>query len=212
MIRLFFVLAVVAVNALIAANLAGTWTGVINGGGLTVLTLTQNGNEVSGDLKTFVDRRPIPIERAEFHGDELTFELHDNDKRLMKFRLLLIDGMLKGERIGDTGASKVTFSPVQLQQPSDAPNTSDSPPVLIHKVEPEYTPEGRAAKLQGTVLVEVEIGQSGTISQEVRVLRSIGMGLDEKAIECVKQWRFKPAYKDGKPVAKTARIEVNFRL
>jgi TonB family protein len=46
----------------------------------------------------------------------------------------------------------------------------------------------------------------------VRVARSLGLGLDEKAIEAVRKWKFKPGYKDGKPVAVRATIEVNFRL
>jgi protein TonB len=46
----------------------------------------------------------------------------------------------------------------------------------------------------------------------VKVQRSLGLGLDEKAIEAVKQWKFKPGYKDGKPVTVAATIEVNFRL
>ena len=86
-----------------------------------------------------------------------------------------------------------------------------SAPVLIHKVEPEYSEEARKAKYQGTVLLHVEIGPEG-IATNIRVQRSLGLGLDEKAIECVKQWKFKPGEKDGKPVTVAATIEVNFRL
>ena len=85
-----------------------------------------------------------------------------------------------------------------------------SAPVLLSKVEPQYTEEARQAKLQGTVVLYVEVGPDGRASN-VRVQRSLGMGLDEKAIEAVKQWRFRPGMKDGKPVTVVATIEVNFR-
>jgi len=61
------------------------------------------------------------------------------------------------------------------------------------------------------VLVAVEVGADG-VPNNVRVLRSLGLGLDEKAVEAVKQWRFKPGMKDGKPVPVAATIEVSFRL
>jgi TonB family protein len=86
-----------------------------------------------------------------------------------------------------------------------------SAPIVIHKVEPEYTEEARAAKYQGTVLLYIEIGPEGTATN-IKVQRSLGLGLDEKAVECVKQWRFKPGQRDGKPVTVAATIEVNFRL
>ena len=78
-------------------------------------------------------------------------------------------------------------------------------------MEPEYTEEALSAKFHGTVLLYVEIAPDGTATN-IRVQRSLGLGLDEKAIECVKQWRFNPGQKDGKPVTVAAMIEVNFRL
>jgi TonB family protein len=84
-------------------------------------------------------------------------------------------------------------------------------PVLIKKIEPEFTAEARAAKFQGTVTVSAIIGADG-VPGDIRLVHSLGMGLDEKAIEAVKQWRFRPATKDGKPVAMMSMIEVNFRL
>jgi TonB family protein len=84
-------------------------------------------------------------------------------------------------------------------------------PTLLQKVEPEYSEAARKAKYQGTVLLYVEVDPSGR-AVNVRVQRSLGLGLDEKAIEAVKKWRFRPGTKDGKPVTVAATIEVNFRL
>jgi TonB family protein len=84
-------------------------------------------------------------------------------------------------------------------------------PVVVGKKDPEYTEEARAAKYQGTVLLSVEIGPDG-LAHNIRIARSLGLGLDEKAIEAVSQWNFRPGTKDGQPVTVAATIEVNFRL
>lgn len=84
-------------------------------------------------------------------------------------------------------------------------------PTLIYKVEPEYSEEARKAKYQGTVILYVEINERG-LPQNPRVIRAVGLGLDEKAIEAVMKWRFRPGMKEGKPVTVAAQVEVNFRL
>jgi TonB family protein len=84
-------------------------------------------------------------------------------------------------------------------------------PVVTFKVEPEYSEEARKAKFQGTVLLYIEVNDRGQ-PQNPRVMRALGMGLDEKAIEAVMKWRFQPGRKDGKPVTVAAQVEVNFRL
>ena len=84
-------------------------------------------------------------------------------------------------------------------------------PVVVYKVEPEYSEEARKAKYQGTVTLYVEVDPGGRASN-IRVLQSLGLGLDEKAIEAVKRWVFHPGRKDGRPVTVAATIEVNFRL
>ncbi len=86
-----------------------------------------------------------------------------------------------------------------------------SQPRLIHQVDPEFSEEARKAKYQGQALVQVVIGPDGSV-REAKVLSPLGMGLDEKAIEAVRKWKFEPAQKDGRPVAVYAQIEVNFRL
>lgn len=86
-----------------------------------------------------------------------------------------------------------------------------SAPILIYKLEPEFSPEARQAKHQGTVVLSLVVGADGR-TRAIHVARSLGMGLDEKAIEAVRQWRFEPGMKDGKPVAVAVSVEVNFRL
>lgn len=86
-----------------------------------------------------------------------------------------------------------------------------TPPSIIHKVEPQYSEEARMAGFQGTVLLKVVVDKDG-IARNIQVLRPLGLGLDEKAIEAVSRWQFKPGTKGGEPVNVFAQIEVNFRL
>lgn len=86
-----------------------------------------------------------------------------------------------------------------------------APPKLLFKVEPEYSEEARAAKYQGTAVISVEIGLDGKPGN-LKIQRSLGLGLDEKAIEAVNQWKFEPGTRNGQPVTVAATIEVNFRL
>lgn len=86
-----------------------------------------------------------------------------------------------------------------------------SPPSVIFKVEPEYSEEARKAKFQGTVVLFVVVDEKGN-PRDLRVIRPLGLGLDQKAIEAVEKWKFRPGTKDGKPVPVQATIEVNFRL
>jgi periplasmic protein TonB len=91
------------------------------------------------------------------------------------------------------------------------PGAGVSAPVLIHDVEPEFSDEARRAKYQGVCVVAVTIGIDG-IPRNPRVVRSLGMGLDEKAIEAVREYRFKPAYYKGRPVAVEMDVVVNFHI
>ena len=84
-------------------------------------------------------------------------------------------------------------------------------PTVLYKLEPEFSEEARRAKVQGTIVVEVVIGTDGK-AHNIRVMNSLGLGLDEKAIEAVSQWRFHPAMRSGKAFATGATIYVNFRL
>ncbi len=86
-----------------------------------------------------------------------------------------------------------------------------SAPILIKEVQAEFSDEARRAKYQGVVLVSFIVDTQGN-PQNPRVVRALGMGLDEKALEAIKQYKFKPAMKYGKPVAVKMAIEINFQL
>jgi protein TonB len=88
---------------------------------------------------------------------------------------------------------------------------SVSAPVEIYSVDPEFSDEARRAKLSGSVLVNLWVDQSGRPTH-VRVLQGLGMGLDEKAIDAVRQFRFKPAMENGKPVTVELNVEVSFHI
>lgn len=194
---------------------------------------------VTGTVATGDESKPVPIQKARVQGDTITFEVDDNAGRVVTFRLTLTGTELNGESIVQGQTSKVSLSQVKsgsvqvgggfgdrnnrsttsVVDPGGSVNGDRvfkvgggvSPPSLIYKVDPEYTEQARAANYQGVVVLYVEIGPDGTASN-FKVLRSLGLGLDEKAIEAVKQWKFRPAQKDGQPVTVAATIEVNFRL
>ena len=82
-----------------------------------------------------------------------------------------------------------------------------SAPVLIYSVEPEFSEEARKAKVAGNVLVNLWVDQNGNPSH-VHVIRGVGMGLDEQAVKAVRQYRFRPAMENGKPVLVELNVEV----
>jgi TonB family protein len=84
-------------------------------------------------------------------------------------------------------------------------------PFVVSKVDPEYSEEARKAKYSGTVVLRVDVNTSGQVTHAT-VTRSLGMGLDQKAIEAVTKWTFIPAKKEGKPVDSQSEVSMNFRL
>lgn len=86
-----------------------------------------------------------------------------------------------------------------------------SAPVPIFRVEPEYSEEARKAKFQGAVRLAIIVDEVGR-TVDVKVVRPLGMGLDEKAMEAVRKWRFRPGLKNGRPIPVEAQIVVTFQL
>jgi TonB family protein len=86
-----------------------------------------------------------------------------------------------------------------------------SAPELIHHISVEYSEAARNQKISGVVILDIIIDARGTVV-DPKVITGLGFGLDDKAIEAVRQWKFRPGYKDGKPVAVAMRVQVAFRL
>ena len=86
-----------------------------------------------------------------------------------------------------------------------------SAPVLIYQVDADFSEEARKAKFSGNVVVNLWVDQNG-LPSHVHVIRGVGMGLDEKAVEAVRQYKFKPAMENGKPVTVEMNVEVNFQI
>jgi periplasmic protein TonB len=102
---------------------------------------------------------------------------------------------------GPGGWGAATFHPVR----------GASAPQVIYQVEPEFSDAARQAKYQGMVEITIIVDAEGRV-RDPRVVKPVGMGLDERAVEAVKQWKFKPGTKDGHAVPVIAQVQVTFRL
>jgi TonB family protein len=118
-----------------------------------------------------------------------------------------------------TGKPEVAGPPPILNGRRQNPAGSDTtnapggvtPPSPVFKPEPTYTREASKAGLQGTVALLVTIDSQGNVS-DVRVVKPLGKGLDENAVKAVKSWKFRPAVRDGTPIAARVFVEVAFKL
>ena len=89
-------------------------------------------------------------------------------------------------------------------------NSQAGKPRIIHSVVPEYTKEALDAKIEGDVVLSFLVGTDGSVS-DIKVLKGLGYGLDEKAIECLQQWRLSPGTTHDEPISTHATAEINFR-
>jgi periplasmic protein TonB len=87
----------------------------------------------------------------------------------------------------------------------------DLPPMAIYVTNPDYTNEARDAKVHGNVELQVSVATDGTVS-DVEITKSLGKGLDERAVEQVKAWQFLPALKAGKPVPSKIPATISFSV
>jgi TonB family protein len=126
---------------------------------------------------------------------------------------VLIDSFFADKSHWQSTITSIFPPPVKPTAPMKAPAQRGmiQSPSLIYKVEPEYTEEAKSAGLQGTVVLYAEVSPEGR-AMNIRVVRGLGLGLDEKAIEAIRKWRFRPGTKDGSPIPVATTIEVNFRF
>jgi TonB family protein len=86
-----------------------------------------------------------------------------------------------------------------------------SAPVAVYQPEPPYTEEARKAKFSGAVLLSVVVDAQGN-TRDIQVVKPLGMGLDEKAVETIRTWRFRPGRRNNVPVPVSMLVEITFRL
>jgi TonB family protein len=116
----------------------------------------------------------------------------------------------KGRQAATAGLMGVLLSVGLFAQSSSVQQVH--PPAILKRVEPEYTQQARAAGLQGQVVLTLVVDEQG-MPRNIRVIKSLGMGLDECAVNALKMWRFRPATKDSVPVVSAeVTVELAFRL
>jgi TonB family protein len=91
------------------------------------------------------------------------------------------------------------------------PGTGITPPSILREVTPDYTDEGRRRAIQGDVVLEIVVRADGTVGS-VKTLQGLGAGLDQRAADAVRQWRFNPARRYGTPVDVIVEVAVEFKL
>jgi protein TonB len=84
-------------------------------------------------------------------------------------------------------------------------------PILLTKIDPEYSDEARRARVQGIVMLHIDVDAHGR-PQNIKVVQGLGLGLDQRAVDAVRQWKFKPGTSNGKPAVTSAEVQVTFRL
>jgi TonB family protein len=124
-------------------------------------------------------------------------------------RLLLVALALSGSFLALPGSSQTKSEDSKLAKPGVNGVTV---PTCVYCPAPRYTDEARKAKLEGAVVIRAVVTVEGR-ADNVSVVKGLGSGLDEKAVEVVRTWRFKPAHNsDGHPVAVSVPMEIIFRL
>jgi TonB family protein len=124
------------------------------------------------------------------------------------------NGQDKPDQAASDQASATTPSGLKVMvngvwEPVYKPGNGITPPQKLSGSSPEYSDEARRKGIAGTVVLAMTVTSEGKVTQ-VQVRKSLGYGLDEKAIEAVKQWKFKPAMKDGSPVSVQVAFETSF--
>jgi TonB family protein len=132
-----------------------------------------------------------------------------------KFRWDSTITLVKTQGVGSSGNAESAYQVVRETPNNPIPTSrqgSDIPPRCIVCPEPKYTKEAIDAKVQGYVILQITVPLDGQ-PENIQIIKRLGYGLDEAAVEAVRRWTFEPAIgRDGAPVTNTTPVEVNFRL
>ena len=159
----------------------------------------------------------LPAEETVVAAPEVKFPAGEIGNPLSQFSNWKSDGRGGRSGIGDygcCGGDGDSFGPHVGNGPPGiwpAGKNGVTVPQAIYSPEPSFSDEARKTKAQGIVLLVLVVDKDGRPS-DIRVRQSLGMGLDEKALEAVSRWRFRPATLNGQAVATKIAVEVNFRL
>ena len=125
----------------------------------------------------------------------------------------LVAGALRGPSASGAALARGTAQPQEAEQKVYEKSDGIQMPTLEYEVKPRYTPEAMQAHIQGSIWLAVVVLETGNVG-DVTITQSLDKqyGLDDEAVKTVKQWRFKPGMKDGKPVAVQVEIEMTFTL
>ena len=184
----------------------------------------EHAKEIKPSLRILISGS---VPKAQVHNDSQFYRAREGNSAQATLRLSkhYVDFALDEIRIVDSRTGKVVAryasdvkASTEWRQKAFGPGFGGAyklgggvtAPTVVYKVEPEYSEQGRKAKLQGTVVLSVVVDERG-IARDLKVLRHLGLGLDQKAIEAVQKWKFRPGMKDGHPVPVYVTIEVNFR-
>ncbi len=171
-----------------------------------------------------LDEAALTTQRAQLSVARMELEKQNSEMTLAMRRLMTGDQWRRLEKIRDANVRPPLPPPPPPPPPApikgsgadekvyDSKTTPGvQEPVPINQTAPPYTAEARAAKVEGIVLLEIVVRKDGSVGN-VKVLKGLGYGLDESAVETVKtRWRFRPALWQGQPVDFRANAEISFR-
>jgi TonB family protein len=184
------------------ADVSGKWVGRIkmdDSQRLTVVLHQEDRGLMEGSVAVNGELMAHVIGKAAVSGTDVSFESVYSG-RALRFHLTADRGRLTGYAEGQGQVYGVSLRGPVIRFPK-----------VLERVRPEYTEEGRRLRNEGTVVLMVTVDARGK-ARKARVLRALGNGLDEKAIDAVWRWRFRPGSERGRAVRMDTKVEVEFRL
>jgi TonB family protein len=183
---------------------------------------TESGIELGLWTRIWTYHPPADIEalRAERQAHSYNIQVAEGETYLLRSihpRSSDVLVAFRVERILNDGGVVIAWRLLKAFQPPLLPASSvvsSAPPrapEIVKRINPVYTEEAKAKNIEGSVMLSLTVGTDGK-AHNIQVVHSLEPGLDQKAIECVQAWDFKPGTKDGAPVNLQAQIVVNFRL